>query len=75
MTKEVKTSDGFTLNRPEQKVFLNDKEINLLQPIMIEPTNIPINDNTNTANALNMFVLFVEIGLKIAEFIFTQISS
>ena len=36
LTKEVKTSDGFTLNRPEQKVFLNDKEINLLQVVEVE---------------------------------------
>lgn len=36
LTKEVKTSDGFNLNKPEQKVFLNDKEINLLQVVEVE---------------------------------------
>lgn len=36
ITKEIKASEGFNLNKPEQKVVLNDKTINLLQIIEVE---------------------------------------
>lgn len=36
ITKEIKASEGFNLNKPEQKVVLNDKTINLLQVIEVE---------------------------------------
>ncbi len=36
ITKEIKSSEGFNLNKPEQKVILNDKTINLLQIIEVE---------------------------------------
>lgn len=36
LTKDIKKSSGFNVNRLEQKLFINDKEINLLQNIEVE---------------------------------------
>lgn len=36
ITKDIKKSDGFNVNRFEQKLFINEKEINILQNINVE---------------------------------------
>ena len=36
ITKDIKNSDGFNVNRFEQKLFIDDKEINILQNIEVE---------------------------------------
>lgn len=36
LTKDIKKSNGFNVNRLEQKLFINDQEINLLQNIEVE---------------------------------------